>query len=191
MSAFELQDPVVVDVAVAEAVDFHSEAHAKYFRSILQVMPHLYASLDTSRMTALYFAVVGLDLLGEVDSIDKTNVIEWVYAMQLNNTKNGTSSAGFIGGAFMNHLVCAPCSEDTVVLENSSSGCSSCPFPHNIREDYHQGHIAMTYTALMVLTTLGDDLSRVNKAQVLAGEIKSFAHHDLTSSLVLVFVALF
>jgi len=169
MSAFESSADGLDGTSPSNSVEFHGEAHAKYFKSILQVMPHPYASLDTSRMTALYFAIVGLDILGQTDSIDKASVIEWVYAMQMNNTKNGTSSAGFIGGAFMNHLACAPCNEDTIATNNSSNGCSSCPFPHNIREDYHQGHIAMTYTALMVLTTLSDDLSRVNKTQVLAG----------------------
>lgn len=34
---------------------------------------------------------------------------------------------------------------------------------------YHQGHLAMTYTALATLLTLGDDLSRVNKASILSG----------------------
>ena len=34
---------------------------------------------------------------------------------------------------------------------------------------YDSGHIAMTYTALLTLLILGDDLSRVNKSAVLAG----------------------
>lgn len=34
---------------------------------------------------------------------------------------------------------------------------------------YDSGHIAMTYTALLSLVILGDDLSRVNKAAVMAG----------------------
>ena len=34
---------------------------------------------------------------------------------------------------------------------------------------YDGGHIAMTYTALLSLIILGDDLSRVNKRAVLTG----------------------
>jgi prenyltransferase beta subunit len=37
------------------------------------------------------------------------------------------------------------------------------PIPHDC------GHIAMTYTALLTLLILGDDLSRVNKSAILAG----------------------
>jgi len=35
-------------------------------------------------------------------------------------------------------------------------------------KNYRYGHIAMTYTALCTLKTLGDDLSRVNKKGILA-----------------------
>jgi len=34
---------------------------------------------------------------------------------------------------------------------------------------YDSGHIAMTYTALLSLVILGDDLSRVNRAAVITG----------------------
>jgi len=34
---------------------------------------------------------------------------------------------------------------------------------------YDSGHIAMTYTALLTLLILGDDLSRVNKRAIIAG----------------------
>eukprot|EP01032_Pedospumella_encystans_P012288 gene12288-14226_t len=91
MSAFPVSGAAETSSSQPVSVAFHREAHAKYFRSILNVMPSPYASLDTSRLTAL------------------------------------------------------------------------------IHEDYHQGHIAMTYTALMSLTTLGDDLSRVNRAHTLEG----------------------
>lgn len=35
---------------------------------------------------------------------------------------------------------------------------------------YHQGHLAMTYTALVSLLTLGDNLSRVNRSNIIKGE---------------------
>lgn len=155
----------------ASASGFYGEAHAKYFRSIINVMPSPYASLDTSRMTALYFSVVGLDILGQLDTVNKNEIAEFIYALQLANSKKGTSSAGFIGGSFANHLECGLCKAEgpNATVTTAVESCSSCPFPHSIHEDYHQGHIAMTYTALMLLTTLGDDLSRVNRAHTLEG----------------------
>ena len=34
---------------------------------------------------------------------------------------------------------------------------------------FDQGHLAMTYTALCTLITLGDDLSRVDKERIIKG----------------------
>jgi len=38
-----------------------------------------------------------------------------------------------------------------------------------MRLPYDTGHVAMTYTAMATLLILGDDLSRVNRAAILAG----------------------
>lgn len=35
-----------------------------------------------------------------------------------------------------------------------------------LKSEYNQAHIAMTYTALCTLNTLGDDLTRINKGSV-------------------------
>ena len=60
--------------ALAEAVDDLKIAnepradvanHVRFLRMHLRMLPQPYLSLDTSRMTALYFCVVGLDILGE------------------------------------------------------------------------------------------------------------------------------
>jgi geranylgeranyl transferase type-1 subunit beta len=37
---------------------------------------------------------------------------------------------------------------------------------------YKCGHLAMTYTGLCILLTLGDDLSRVNREALVAGKEK-------------------
>ena len=40
--------------------------------------------MDTNRVTVVYFAVVGLDLLNALDAIaDRASVVEWIYAQQL------------------------------------------------------------------------------------------------------------
>ena len=41
----------------------HTHLHVNYFRAMLQSLPTEYLELDTSRMTVLYFCVVGLDML--------------------------------------------------------------------------------------------------------------------------------
>jgi geranylgeranyl transferase type-1 subunit beta len=162
------------DIGGVESFEFHIDAHIKYFQSILNVMPSPYAALDTSRMTALYFSVVGLDILNALYLLDKNRIIEYIYSLQLNNQMSGISTAGFIGGDFTNHNLCGLCTAEgvnpsTVEKKSQNEICSSCPIPHGIHEEYHQGHIAMTYTALMSLATLGDDLSRVNKASIISG----------------------
>jgi len=70
--------------------------------------------------------------------LNKEAIIDWIYNLQARD--------GFKGGTFL-----------------------GIPFDHqnnNIQEDqyeYDVGHIAMTYTALCTLSTLGDDLSRICK----------------------------
>ena len=150
-------------------LEFHKAAHVKYFQSILKVMPSPYTSLDTSRLTALYFSVVGLDILGELDTLDKSNIIEYIYSFQLiSESKDTQNSSGFIGGNFVNHTSCGLCA--TIPEDNTQCNEESCSFLHRIHNDYHQGHIAMTYTALISLLTLGDDLQRVNTKAIVTGK---------------------
>jgi geranylgeranyl transferase type-1 subunit beta len=157
-----------------EELLFHHAAHVKYFKSCLNVMPSPYTSLDTSRLTAMYFSLVGLDILGELDSVDKTCIVNFIYSLLLQRPTTSTqqgNSSGFIGGNFANHLqceLCAPCRADS--KDDHSSTCNICsPFHAHIHEEFHQGHIAMTYTALVSLVTLGDDLSRIDRNLILEG----------------------
>jgi len=123
-----------------------------FFAYFLRTLPVQYESLDTNRLTLAHFCVQALDLLGVWDdsalqlqqqlTLDKTVIIEWIYSLQSDN-------GGFIGGTF---------------LGTSSSTAESCS-SHNI---YNHGHIAMTYTALATLKTLGDDLQRVDRQAILA-----------------------
>lgn len=89
----------------------------RFLRLHLRMLSHQYLSLDTSRMTALYFCVVGLDVLGALTSKERAGLIDWIYKHQV--------PGGFMGP-----------------------------------------HIAMTYSALASLVTLGDDLSRVDRSGV-------------------------
>ena len=196
-----------------DEVKLNRSSHIKFFQSCLTLLPAPYAEIDTSRLTAIYFSIVGLDLLNALDTIDKQQVIDYIYLLQIHPpTRNGPASTGcgqfgFIGGTFINHTSCSSCNSAagkyhipkniTGYKGQSSVGLSagigstsalicakvddterttkrarvddletcSCPF-----SSYHQGHLAMTYTALVSLITLGDDLSRVNREHILAGK---------------------
>jgi prenyltransferase beta subunit len=68
----------LVDATDAAGLEFRRVSHVKYLKSMLSIMPSPYISLDTSRLTALYFCVVGLDMLDELNSIDKGQVVEFI-----------------------------------------------------------------------------------------------------------------
>lgn len=120
--------------------------HIKFFKLCLNyILPSRYSSLDTSRLTVAFFALSGLDVMGEVDVCldegQKKSLVDWIYSLQIlpNSTRSNLHNCGFRGST---------CNGS---LQNDTS------------------HIAMTYTALLSLLILGDDLGRVKKESVLAG----------------------
>jgi geranylgeranyl transferase type-1 subunit beta len=164
----------LLDATGAAGLEFRRVSHVKYLKSMLSIMPSPYISLDTSRLTALYFCVVGLDMLDELDSIDKGQVVEFIYSLQLSGeVHDGARSAGFIGGNFANHSLCGVCKGGSSSDDSSetSAGCGGCSlFSGTWHGEFHQGHIAMTYTALVSLITLGDNLHRVDKSAILTSK---------------------
>ena len=101
--------------------------HEKFLMRFLDILPgDRFASLETSRMTVLFFAISGLDVLGSLEqslSEDrKREIVDWIYSLQV--------ESGFLGSTFLK----IPKLEDKL--------CDSV-------------HIAMTYTALATLVILG------------------------------------
>jgi geranylgeranyl transferase type-1 subunit beta len=127
---------------------FDRKRHIRFFAYHLRNVPTPYSSLDTNRLTLVHFAIQALDVLGVIEDdelcamshIDKDNIIEWIYSLQV--TSDDPQRGGFQGGTHLG---------------------SGNPSGH----EYAYGHIAMTYTALCSLTTLGDDLSRVDKQAII------------------------
>ena len=74
--------------------------HARFYRMHLDLLPSMYITLDTSRLTALYFCVVGLDVLGMLDATvpatERAAMVEWIYGLQAADTDNG----GFRGSSW-------------------------------------------------------------------------------------------
>jgi geranylgeranyl transferase type-1 subunit beta len=123
---------------------FLKKRHVKFLLRLLDVLPgSRFASLETSRMTMLFFVVSGLDVLGSLDkSINKDRrqeLIEWIYSCQTQH--------GFVGSSFLK------LGSDSVSYQKLNNSV----------------HIAMTYTALATLAILGDDLSRINRSGISQG----------------------
>ena len=61
--------------------------HVKYLTRMLKVLPECLASMETTRMTLVYFTVSALDVLGELDQVipeeEKASMIEWIYRLQV------------------------------------------------------------------------------------------------------------
>ncbi|XP_068127776.1 geranylgeranyl transferase type-1 subunit beta isoform X1 [Hyperolius riggenbachi] len=149
----------MADMAAEEDDELHGERllflpdrHVRYFQRSLQALPEQCASLETSRLTIAFFALSGLDMLDSLNVLNKVEIVEWIYSLQVLPTedKSNISRCGFRGSSCLG------------LLFNPSKG-------HGIYHPYDSGHIAMTYTALCSLLILGDDLSRVNKEACLAG----------------------
>ena len=112
----------------SESLTFIKKRHEKFLLRFLDILPgDRFASLETSRMTILFFAISGLDVLGSLEtSISeerKKEIIEWIYSLQV--------ETGFLGSTFLK----IPALEQPL--------CDSV-------------HIAMTYTALATLVILGN-----------------------------------
>ncbi len=133
---------------------FTAAKHTKFLLRLIDILPTQYSSLDTNRLTLAYFCVSGLDVLGALDALDAGRIIRWVYSLQVLPPPDAAGEvppdrcAGFRGSGYLG----AP-------FEVEGSRSSS---------DYDGGHLAMTYTALAILTILGDDLSRVHRERTLA-----------------------
>lgn len=94
-------------------------------------------------MTIVFFVISGLSLLKSLDINESTRnrIIEWIYRQQLD--KNGEDMRGNFG------------------FRGSPS--------NGIYHSYDLGHLAMTYSALVTLIVLNDDLSRVNRKLIKNG----------------------
>eukprot|EP01041_Mallomonas_annulata_P000858 gene858-1668_t len=144
---------------------FNKAKHIQYFKACLHMLPEHYTGLETSHISAIYFAVVGLDILGEIDNIDKLAIIEYIYGMQIPShlCTIFLGHCGFIGSSYLGQKFGENSFQNTnnineTTLDETVMECSR----------YMEGHLAMAYTALSTLITLGDDLSRIDKIGLLS-----------------------
>eukprot|EP01126_Amoeba_proteus_P065531 TRINITY_DN9335_c0_g2_i1.p1 TRINITY_DN9335_c0_g2~~TRINITY_DN9335_c0_g2_i1.p1 ORF type:complete len:365 (-),score=67.55 TRINITY_DN9335_c0_g2_i1:80-1174(-) len=132
------------------AQDIHWKKHKNFLHYCLTLLPHPYQSQDSNRITLAFFVIGALDLIDCTEKINKTEIIDWVYSLQILpsriNPSNNVQNCGWRGSPF---FVQPPIDELG---------------PHPL----DKSHVAMTYVALGLLLMMGDDLSRVEKASIAA-----------------------
>uniref|UniRef100_A0A674H0M6 Protein geranylgeranyltransferase type I subunit beta n=1 Tax=Taeniopygia guttata TaxID=59729 RepID=A0A674H0M6_TAEGU len=113
--------------AEPERLDFLRERHVRFFQRCLQILPERYSSLETSRLTIAFFALSGLDMLDSLDVVNKDDIIEWIYSLQVLPTedRSNMNRCGFRGSSYLG------------MPFNPSKG-------PGISHPYDSGHIAMT-----------------------------------------------
>ena len=124
--------------------DFNKPRHVKYYlRCLKTFLPSLYTSADSNRVLLAFFTLAGLDVLdvlhSETSPDERHGYIEWIYHCQV-------PTGGFRGftGTDFGHTRRSP--------ENAAWDPASIP---------------STFFALVILVILGDDLSRVKRAECL------------------------
>ncbi|XP_031628291.1 geranylgeranyl transferase type-1 subunit beta isoform X2 [Contarinia nasturtii] len=128
----------------------NTKRHTKYFQRCLDVLPPRLASHDSTRVTLAFFAVCGLDVLNSLDVLSENRrreICDWIYRFQI-VSNDSPNCSGFQGSSSLNI--------------KRSNGCGS-------EVSYKWGHLAMTYTGISMLVTLGDDLSRLNRKAIIEG----------------------
>lgn len=157
------------------------EPHVKYFLKHLDGLPFHYVSMDTSRMTGLYFSIIALDTLSSLNLVELEKIKTFVYSLQITEDDEVHSSprTGFVGSNYLSHNIYhkSPqlCDEtiseptDSCDFLSRQSYCMKCRINKINSIDYIQGHLAMTYTALSILLTIGDDLGCVQSGSIIKG----------------------
>ncbi|KAJ1840721.1 geranylgeranyl transferase type-1 subunit beta, partial [Coemansia sp. RSA 2708] len=139
------------------AAELAINAHARYFKHCLTMLPAETTSLDATRMTIAQLCLVGLATLGRLEDTlpekRRAEMVEWIYAQQIPNGRGGYG--GFRGGSLFG------------------------PHDRCEYEPANSGNLAATYSALCSLLLLGDDLSRVDK-QAVVGAIRSLQQESGT-----------
>lgn len=136
----------------------HHAMHIKYFRGCLESLPFDYIGLESGLLSGIYFAVTALDLLGVAGEIDNTAIIEYVYSLQIKCDRSSQIDGhnGFIGSSYFGQ-------------HYGGCLCTGSDKTDFVPSTFMTGHLAMNYTAISILITLGDDLSKLDKESLLLG----------------------
>eukprot|EP00850_Spirogloea_muscicola_P023756 SM000386S14573 [mRNA] locus=s386:14398:17914:+ [translate_table: standard] len=138
--------------AAVSGAGFDRAAHVVYLREALGGLPTPYQGQEVNRLTLAYLAVVGLDVLGALDQVDKAAVEDWVYSLQVLPAPH-SELEGDAGPSIVYGFRGSP----SAGLPNTAEGT-------HILAEVDGGNLANTYTALSILATLNSDFSRLRRA---------------------------
>ena len=160
-------------------IEFDVDRHARHFAHLAHKLPPPYQAMSVNRLTILYFCVSALDLLDRLEFLgDKKRIIDYIYSYQFADFPRQAKSE-----ISKSTTICEAADQDLNPEENSSKGGF-----HGYRlfccgDRCEQGcffeftHIANTYTALMCLLILGDDLGKVDR-HALGRQLKAWQCAD-------------
>jgi hypothetical protein len=157
-------------LSASSSFPFYHVKHLQYFLISLKLLPHHYVQLDSSRLTALYFIVISLDMLKDLDSgfVSREQLTEFIYMHQLSPSNDEeiqeNGHFGFVGGTFLGI--------DGNIKEEEENNDSPSSW---LLRSHRCGHLAMIYTAIMTLLTLKDDLLRIDRISIGKGSYVSFS----------------
>lgn len=163
--------PLAVNLGINISQLMDRRKHTIFFAAHLKDLPGEYNTLLTNRVIVLHFALVGLDVLGALETFvpdeKKTRYIEWIYNLQ-------SSLGGFRGSPQM----CSSSSLSSSLVPSASptascecvyscdDGSSSINMNEGGKGDmgaYGYSHLASVHSVICSLLTLGDDLSRIDR----------------------------
>lgn len=130
------------------------------------VFAHFQTIFVLCRLSLSFFALSGLDVLGNLNLIEKhkEEFINWIYLFQItpDAEENSIHRCGFRGSLAATAVLGNKVDVDYGFGKGKFVGSSSS---HSL----DTSHITMTYAAINCLLILGDDFERLNKRSILAG----------------------
>ena len=153
--------------------DFYIEKHVRYFLLCLKGLPDPYTEMETSRLTAIYFSVVGLAMLGRLESVEKKEVVDYIMGMLVHTEVHGQPVSGFVGSSYLGHAfgTCEGCCDEDLermtqcgIISTNTSTDTNNNASADVTltsSEYAQGHLAQTFSALATLRTLGEPLDNL------------------------------
>uniref|UniRef100_A0A0N5B8Q8 Protein geranylgeranyltransferase type I n=1 Tax=Strongyloides papillosus TaxID=174720 RepID=A0A0N5B8Q8_STREA len=141
---------------------FNTKRSEKFFKRFSDMFPSEYVkAVDSNKQTFNSFIVIGLDILKclnkccDEDNKNANEMVEWIYRTQIHgkfDEDDDSDNAEFgFRGSFMtsgNYIKDKDCLED-------------------VKTEYDIPTISQTFSALCVLLSLGDDLKRVKRKEIL------------------------
>lgn len=117
------------------------EKHIRYFQRLLHIMPSSLTEFDSTRLLIAFFALSGLDILDSLNDIGEDVKSDAIDWIYRLQVERAGARSGFQ---------------------------ASTTIPKDVSK-YQYGHLAMTYTGLVTLLILGDDLRRVDRKSIIEG----------------------